>query len=61
LFLHFECGSLLYGGQVIDELHRDYLATFERSREIKSPAFGRARGLFSSLKEAILRAIAPML
>ena len=61
LFLHFECGSLLYGGRVIDELHRDYLATFERSREIKSPAFGRARGLFSSLKEAILRAIAPML
>ena len=61
LFLHFECGALLYGGQVMQDLHRDYLQTFERSREIKSTAFGRARGLLGGLKEAILRAIAPLL
>jgi cardiolipin synthase len=61
LFLHFECGALLYGGQIMDDLYRDYLQTFDRSREIKSPAFGRARGLLGGLTEAILRAIAPML
>ena len=61
LYLHFECGTLLYGGSIMDDLHRDYLQTFARSREIKSPDFGRARGLLGGLKEAILRAIAPML
>ncbi len=61
LFLHFECGALLYGGQVIKDLHADYMQIFERSREIQSPSFGRARGLIGGLKEAVLRAIAPLL
>ena len=61
LFLHFECGALLYGGQVIEDLHADYMQIFARSRQIKSPAFGRARGLIGGLKEAVLRAIAPLL
>ena len=61
LFLHFECGALLYGGQVIEDLHADYMQIFARSRQIKSPAFGRARGLIGGLREAILRAIAPLL
>ncbi len=61
LYLHFECGALLYGGKVIDDLLADYHATLERSSEIRSPSFGRARGLFGGIKEAVLRAIAPLL
>ena len=61
LFLHFECGALFYGGQAIHELLDDYHSVFMRSREIKSPSFGRARGMIGGLKEAMLRAIAPLL
>lgn len=61
LYLHFECGTLIYGGEVIARLHADYMETFARSKEIESPTFGRAKGLIGGLKEAILRAIAPLL
>ena len=61
LYLHFECGALLYGGKVIGDLLSDYQATLARSSEISSPSFGRARGLFGGIKEAVLRAIAPLL
>jgi cardiolipin synthase len=61
LYLHFECGALFYGGEVLARLHEDYEQTFAKSRQIKSPSFGRARGLIGGLKEAVLRAIAPLM
>jgi cardiolipin synthase len=61
LYLHFECGALLYGGRVIEDIVADCERVFAQSSEIKSPSFGRARGLFGGIKEAILRAIAPLL
>ena len=35
LYLHFECGALLYGHEVLKDLKKDALETFAVSKEIK--------------------------
>ncbi len=35
LYLHFECGALLYGHEVLKDLKKDALETFHVSKEIK--------------------------
>ncbi len=59
LYLHFECGTLFYGSQVVKQLKADAQATFASSRQV-----GLAdcrRGLAASLRDAALRVVAPLL
>ena len=61
LYLHFECGTLLYGGEALQALLADCKTTMERSVPIESPEFGRARGFLKGIWQALLRAFAPLL
>ena len=59
LYLHFECGAVLYGYTAIDDAYNDYISTLEKSDEItldncKSNIFRRA------LRE-FLRMFAPLM
>lgn len=59
LFLHFECGTLLYGCDAVTELKNDCLATFEQCREITAANLRQYyRG---TMFDALLRLIAPLL
>lgn len=59
LFLHFECGTLLYGCDAVTELKNDCLATFEQCREITAENLRQYyRG---TMFDALLRLIAPLL
>ena len=59
LYLHFECGTLLYGGSAVSDLKRDCLATQEKSREVQM-AGGRRPRLLRDLLDAVLRALSPL-
>ncbi len=62
LYLHFECGVLMYGSKVIEEIKQDALNTFEVSHEVqwednnKGPFLNFLGGLFDS----VLRVFAPL-
>ena len=60
LYLHFECGTLLFGGDPIPAIRRDFEDTFEKSREIHLRTFRRSRGLIQSFIDAVLRALSPL-
>lgn len=59
LFLHFECGTYMYGAKCLNALKRDYLDVFGESCEI-APEDCR-RGFWGSLFDTILRAFSPLL
>lgn len=60
LYLHFECGTLFYGSQLITQLKADCLDVFGQSREIHKNESGRS-GLFREIGNAVLRVLAPLL
>ncbi len=59
LYLHFECGTLIYNSEIIKHIKKDYLDTVKLSNEITED-FPRS-GLVWSLIDAGLRALSPLL
>ncbi len=59
LYLHFECGALLYGGESIQRIKEDFLRTEALSEQISPKPTGR--GFFRRLYYAVLRLLAPLL
>ena len=59
LYLHFECGTYIYGANVIKNIKNDAIETIRQSKEIKLEDIKKTK--FSFLKDGILRLIAPML
>lgn len=59
-FLHFECGTVLYGGETIAEIRNDMLDTIGLSREIDDAWF-RSVPWLTSIAASLLRLFAPML
>ena len=59
LYLHFECATLLWGGQAVIDLREDCLATMQRSRRVEAPKTGRPKPL-RALVDALLRAFSPL-
>ncbi len=59
LYLHYECGVRIYGGDVIAEIKNDYLGTLEKCEEITLEDC--KAGFFKSLWQSVLRVIAPLL
>lgn len=59
LFLHFECNSIFYKADIVDELKRDFLSTQELCTERK--AGDTDRGPLYELVNRFLRLIAPLL
>jgi cardiolipin synthase len=62
LYLHFECGPLLYGGRAVADLKADCLATLQKSRLVEPQGTGRPRPLraLRALVDAILRTFSPL-
>ena len=62
LYLHFECGVLMYGGSAIEALKQDALKTFEISHEVSiaERTRGKLRKLSGGLLDSILRVFAPL-
>ncbi len=59
LYLHFECGTLLYASPAIADVKADDLETMEKSRRVE---LADCRpGLFGEIVNSILRAFAPLL
>ena len=56
LYLHFECGALLYGHEVLKDLKKDALETFAVSKEIKKEDLKKT--LFTRTFDALLRLFA---
>lgn len=59
LYLHFECGVLLIGGQVLKDLKSDCIDTFSKCRLIDQDDCNN--GFFKTLSEAVLRVVSPLL
>ncbi|MBQ3593187.1 MAG: cardiolipin synthase, partial [Clostridia bacterium] len=59
LYLHYECGVRIYGGDVIAEMKKDYLSTIEKCEEITLEKC--KAGFFKSLWQSVLRIFAPLL
>ena len=59
-FLHFECGTVLYGGKVIREIKQDIQDAFAQSREIDAEWF-RHVPWASSIIASVLRVLSPLL
>ncbi len=60
LYLHFECGTLLCGGEIIRDIKEDFLDTAEKSRFIEPHKPRRRFGILRDLFDAILRALSPL-
>ena len=62
LYLHFECGVVMFGSKAIAELKKDALKTFEVSHEvsIKERRRGKFRELCGEVVDSILRVFAPL-
>lgn len=59
LFLHFECGTLMYGCQALEDLKRDHIETMAKCREITLDNLRKYyRG---TMFDAVLRMLAPLL
>lgn len=61
LYLHFECGVWLYGGDVIDDIRSDYMDTLEKCDEITLEEIVKNTGSLKRVKQSLLRLIAPLL
>ncbi len=59
-FMHFECGTVLYGGKAIEEIKNDMQEIMAQSRIIDDIWFHNTPWL-SSILASILRLLAPML
>lgn len=62
LYLHFECGVLMFGSSAVAELKRDVLETFEVSRRVgpKDHSKGVILDFLGGLFDSILRVFAPL-
>ena len=59
LYLHFECGALLFGGPVIQDIKQDFLTTLQSCRPILEESC-RSNFLVHLFQE-ILRLFAPLM
>ena len=59
LYMHFECGVLLYGSRALKEAGEDFLRTLELSRRIEKDDC--KAGLFRRIGRSILRLFAPLM
>lgn len=59
LYLHFECGTYMYGTKAIEYIKEDCLKTFNKSYLINNK--NRKYSLIGRLFDAILRVLSPML
>ncbi len=59
LFLHYECGVLLYGSETVLKVRDDILETIQVSQEIEEDSF--RPGPLKRLYRALLRVLAPLL
>lgn len=59
-FMHFECGTVLYGGQVIHDIKNDMLDIMAQSRSVDREWFRHVPWL-SSILASIMRLFAPLL
>ena len=59
LYLHFECGTLMYNNPAIAKVKADDLATMEKSRRVELSDCRTS--FFGEILNSILRAIAPLL
>ncbi len=59
LFLHFECGTLLYDNSAIMDIRGDCIQTFHRSQEITEEYFHR--NLLEQFIASVLRVFSPLL
>lgn len=59
LFLHFECSSIFYKADIINDLKADYLESQSVSRERFADDI--KRGIFHRLLDSVLRVAAPLL
>lgn len=59
LFLHFECGTLLYNCDAVSDLRDDHLETMEKCREITADNIGNYYK--GTMFDALLRIVAPLL
>ena len=59
LYLHFECGALLYEAGCIARIREDVYRTIRQSREVSLS--DRKQGFIGSLIDAILRVFSPLL
>ena len=59
LFLHFECSSIFYKADIMQDLKKDYLASQALSRE--RTLEDSKRGFFGRLLDSVLRVAAPLL
>lgn len=59
-FLHFECGTLIYGGRAIADIRHDVEHIMAQSREVNTDWF-REYSWVSSVGASILRVFAPLL
>ena len=59
-FMHFECGTVLYGGKVIEEIKTDIEEIMVQSRLVDDRWF-KDTPWFASILASILRLLAPLL
>jgi len=62
LYLHFECGVVMYQSAAVQELKKDALKTFEVSHEVSvlERRRGRLSRIYGGLIDSILRVFAPL-
>ena len=60
LYLHFECGTLFYGGEAVTALKDDCLKTIQQSREVVCQNKKRPPRFWQGLIDAILRTFSPL-
>lgn len=60
LYLHFECGVLLYKTESIKDIKNDYEETLKVSKKIKFHE-NKIRGWFNHIKRGVLKILAPLM
>jgi len=60
LYLHFECGTYLYNTTAIEEIHRDFLETFDKSQLMTLEIYKNIN-IFSRGIGRIFRLVAPLM
>ena len=61
LYLHFECGTFVYGADAVGELYDDFMNTLESQTVEVNEAFLKTIPWYVKLLQAVLRLFAPML
>ena len=60
LFLHFECGALMYRSAAVSAVKTDFLETFEKSRRCTIAEMKR-RSVFRKILASVMKIISPLL